>query len=54
MSAYDPKGRWRRDFAVMHNRYPCCAEILESRFLISCRMNGLSNMIDRQIGHALR
>ena len=32
----------------------CGAEIGERRFLISCRMDGLSDLINRQIGHARR
>jgi hypothetical protein len=32
----------------------CGAEIVESRFLISCRMDGLSDLIDWQIGDVRR
>src|SRR5262249_4938194 len=43
---------WARRLDEITRLRRCCAEIVESRFLVSCRMDGLSDLIDRQIGHA--
>ena len=41
---------WARRFDDFPCLRRCSAEIVESRFLISCRMDDLSDLIDRQIG----
>ena len=42
---------WARRFDDFPCLRRCSAEIVESRFLISCRMDDLSDLIDRQISH---